>query len=178
MSALEELTSLVKRLDEECPSWVDACTDPEGRDVAELFAAVQEARVALQDVERWLEGAAAQAMLSDCAETGTLRVERRRAADRKAWDHESWQRDVRQKVLQASGLKGVRALISADGEELPPSVLGEAVARLQRVHGSTAPRAGELRGLGLDPDDYAERSPGRWMVRVTRMVDEGGSDGE
>lgn len=157
---------------------VDACTDPQGTDLAELLVNVREARMKLQGIERDAEAACAKAMLGDYAETTTLRVERSRATDRKAWDHDEWKRDVRAKAVQAAGLKGAQAVITADGEELPAAALWDALATVQGAHGAAAPKTTALRALGLDARDYCESSPGPWTVRVTRMADEseGGSN--
>jgi hypothetical protein len=119
-----------------------------------------------------VENATAKAMLGDFAQTPTLRVERSRAADRKTWDHEAWQADVRTKVLRAHRLIGLSAVIDANGEEVPMQELYAAMQDLQSVHGSTAPRLTQMRGFGLDPDDYCARVPGTWRVKVTRMADE------
>lgn len=147
------------------------CHDPEARDLAELLMTIRDARLKLYDLERTLEGETARAMLADTAESPTLRVERSRRPDRKSWQHDEWKAEVRRKTIQAHGLKGAH-VISADGEELDVSL--EAVIRsVQDIHGSIAPRVTGLRSLGIDADDYCERSPGPWSVKVTRMVDEG-----
>lgn len=172
MSAVETLAYEVENFALVVPALIDQCTAPDASDMAELLASVREARERLQQVERDLETATAKAMIGDQIITPTMRVERSRAADRKAWDHAGWQSDARAKVLRARGLLGAVAVITADGEELPVSELHAALSDLQSVHGSAAPRLTQLRGLGLDPDDYCERSPGRWAVRVQRLADE------
>lgn len=171
MTSLSMLTEAVADLAEDAPKWVADCTDPEARDIAHLFATVKEAREALQKVERELEYATANAMVADTAEDDTLRVERSRRPDRKSWQHAEWQAEARRKAIQKAGLKGA-VLITADGEESDQSL--EALIReVQEVHGATAPKVTPLRGLGIDPDDYCERTPGAWAVKVTRMADEG-----
>lgn len=166
------VSEAVEALAKDLPALLKQCTDPQATDMAEILATVQEARKALQSLEYDVEGACAKAMVGDYAETPTLRVERSRAAERKTWDHESWQRDVRQQILRKHGLLGVAAVVTADGEELDPRELSAAMAELQSVHGSTGPRLTQLRATGLDPDDYCQRAPGRWTVKVTRMADE------
>lgn len=164
----EAVETLAKAL----PGLLEQCTDPQATDMAEVLASVQEARVALQGLERDVEIATAKAMVGDFAETPTLRVERTRAADRKTWDHESWQRDVRRQVMRKHNLLNVAAVVTADGEEVPVDELGAAMAELQSVHGPTSPRLTQMRATGLDPDDYCERTPGTWRVKVTRMANE------
>lgn len=171
---VQDVTDAVEALAKTLPGIVAECTDPQGMDLAELFVTLQESRKALQGLERDTEVALAKAMLADAAESPTLRVERRRGAERKAWDHEQWQRDVRAKVLQAHGLKGAQAVITAGGEELPADVLYDALTGVQAAHGATAPKSTALKSLGLDVRDYCSSSPGAWTVRVTRMADENG----
>lgn len=162
----------VAALDADLPGLMEQCTDPQATDLAELLAGVRGAREWLQRLERDLEIATAKAMVGDYAETTTLRVERTRAAERKTWDHEAWQRDVRRQILRKHGLLNVAAVVTADGEELDPAELGAAMAELQSVHAAGGPRLTQLRATGLDPDDYCQRSPGGWRVKVTRMADE------
>lgn len=169
---LVNLTDAVTDLDATLDALVEACTDPQGTDVAELLDAVRTQRVALQALEGRVEEAAAKALLEDTTTTPTLRIERHRTTDRKAWQHADWQRDVRAKALQAHGLKGAQGVLTADGEVLEASVLFDLAATLQAAHGSTAPKTTALRSLGLDARDYCESSPGRWTVKVTRMADE------
>lgn len=170
--ALHMTATAVAALERDLPDWIDGCTDPEGTDLAELFVTILELRKRLQTVERDVELATAKAMMADEAETPTLRVERRRGAERKAWQHDDWQRDVRAKALQSLGLKGAQGVLTADGEVLPAEVLHQAIALVESAHSAAAPKTGTLKALGLDARDYCESSPGAWAVRVTRMADE------
>lgn len=174
---LAGVVAAVQRLAEAAPALQAACTDPEATDLAELFVTIQEARKALQAVERDTEDTCARAMLADEAETATLRVERRRGADRKAWQHADWQRDVRAKVLQAHGLKGAQGVITATGEVIDGAELYDVLRAVQDAHGAGAPKSTTLKALGLDARDYCESSPGAWTVRVTRMADENLQEG-
>lgn len=178
LDAVAGVTAAVDRLKDALPGLLAECTDPEATDMAELLLAVQSARIALQALERDAEAECAKAMVGDYAETPTLRVERSRRAERKTWDHEAWKRDARGKVLRKHGLLGAQAVIDAQGEMLSPAAFAEALTELQGVHGSTAPRVTQMRGLGLDPDDYCERTPGSWQVRVLRLHDENAATGE
>jgi hypothetical protein len=171
MNALTALLEAVSALEAETPGLLEQCTDPEGRDAAELFGIVQGARKALQDVERTLETAAYDAMTGDDVQAGDLWVERYRSTDRKAWQHDEWQRDVRTKVLQVHGLKGAQGVLTADGEVAPISVLHEVLRAVEGAHGSAAPKTTALRALGLDARDYCESSPGAKHVRVQRRVE-------
>ena len=169
---LETLTNAVAALEDQQDTLLDACTDPQATDMAELLDVVLCARKRLQDVERFVEVAVAKAMTGDMAETPTLRVERHRGTDRKAWEHEAWQRDVRQQVIRKHGLLGAQGVLSADGELLDVGVLHEVLRMVQGVHGSAGPKVTAMRGLGLDSRDYCESSPGAWHVKVLRMADE------
>jgi len=171
MNALDAVTEAVATLTDALPGLLDACTDPQATDMAELLWLIQQSRVELQAMEREVEDTCARAMLSDDVRTDTLVVERHRSTDRKAWDHDAWKHDARNKVLRALGLAGAQGVLSADGEVLDASVLWDALARLQSVHGSAAPKVTALRELGLDARDYCETSPGAWHVKVRRMAD-------
>lgn len=173
MNPLEAVTDAVAALAKVLPDLLEQCTDPQATDMAELLLVIREAREALQGVERDTEHTLARAMVADQALTSTLRVERKRGPERKAWKHDEWQRDVRQNALRAAGLLGAH-VVTADGEEAPASVLHDLLTRVQSVHGAAAPKTSNagLRGLGLDPMDYCETSPGKVSVSVYRMADE------
>lgn len=172
---LSRTAEAVAALEDALPRLLEACTDPEARDLAEFLLNVREAREKLQALERDVQAATAKAMLGDFTQSATIRAERSRASDRTAWDHDSWKRDVRQQALRKHGLLGVQALVTSDGEELEPAALHALISDLQSVHSAAAPKtskAGGLRAFGLDPDDYCTRTPGAWSVRVIRLADE------
>lgn len=169
---LVNLTDAVNDLEAQVDALVEACTDPQGTDVAELLDAVRTERVRVQALEGRVEEACARALLDDMTTTPTLRIERHRTTDRKAWDHDAWKRDVRAKVLQAYGMKGAQGVITATGEVIDGAELYDVLAALQDAHGSTAPKTTALRALGMDARDYCETSPGRWTVKVIRLADE------
>lgn len=169
--AVGGLQFAVEQLAKAMPALVDACTSPDASDMANLLLDVREARVALYGLEQDLEAQLAKAMMGDDVAAGGVRAERYRARDRKAWDHDAWQRDVRAKVLRSTGLLGAQAVITADGEELPASVLYDALTAAQAVHGAGAPKTTILRKLGLAAEDYCETSPGTQHVRVFRLAE-------
>lgn len=170
LDVLEGLTAAVERVEAEVDALVEACTDPEARDMAELLATLQTCRTQLQTVERSVEVSTAKAMMADQAQAGDLFVERYRSTDRKAWDHESWRKDVRTKLLRKLGLHGAQGVLTADGEVLDAGVLHELLTAAQGAHGAAAPKTTSLRSLGLDARDYCESSPGAWHVKVQRRV--------
>lgn len=169
---VSDVLQAVAHLEDAMPHLWEACTDPQATDLAELLADLRDARERLYALERDTEVTLAKAMTTDEVDTPTLRVERRRGTDRKSWDHAGWQVDARRQVLRKHGLAGAQGVLTPDGEVIPAEVLAEALAELQSVHGSTAPRTTQLKGLGLDPRDYCESSPGAWRVSVRRQVDE------
>lgn len=135
----------------------------EGQRVLDLIAWAQQTRRTLAAVE---QAATRWAGLSGAVqETGTMPDGRtykvRRGANRKAWDHDAWKHDARAAVLRRHGLEGVEVVNTATGELVD---LQGVVTHVQEVHGSTAPRVGVLKSLDLDPDDYAETTPGAWSV--------------
>lgn len=166
------VTAAVADLEAGLDGLVDACTDPQALDVAQLLYDVQAARLKLHDMEREVEGRLAKALMGDQVDGNGLRVERRRSRDRKEWDHDAWRRDVRAKVVQSCGLKGAQGVVTAGGEVLPADVLWRALQTVQDVEASKPPRLTQLRGLGLDPEDYCSTSPGVVHVAVQRLADD------
>lgn len=171
MNPLENVTTAVDELEAALPALLEACTDPQATDMAELFLVVQEARTKLLDLERTVEGALGKALAEDMTVAAGLRIERSRTSDRKAWDHDGWQRDARQNLLRQHGL--LRATVfDANGVELEAGVLHSVLRDLQAMHSSAGPKVTALRAIGLDARDYCETSPGRVTVKVHRMADE------
>lgn len=91
----------------------------------------------------------------------------KRGNERKAWDHDGWKAAARAAIIK--------------GHDLPPDLVdpstGEEVnlytllAEVQEVHGSTAPRVGQLKALAIDPKDYCEQTPGPWGFTVVAPSD-------
>ena len=174
------LAAAVQHLKDAMPTLLEACTDPEAADMAELLLDVREQSTLLATLTRDLETEVAKAMVSADVFTNGLRVERYRSADRKAWQHTEWQRDVRAKAIRAAGLLGA-TVVDANGEVLPEDTLQRLLADVQSVHGSANPKTsakGGLRMFGLDAADYCETSPGAWHVRVQRTADDSTTETE
>lgn len=104
--------------------------------------------------------------------TGTMADGRtytlRRAKDRKGWDHDAWQHDARRAIVDTEVPEGA-LVIDSQGEVLETArrMAQRTAAAVEAVHGAAAPRLTSLRGLGLDPDEYAETTPGPWTVEFT-----------
>lgn len=175
---LTDLAAAVKRLGDEKDELLDACTDPQALDMAELLLVLQEQHKALGAITRDVEVACAKAMPGDDVRVPGLLVERSRGTERKAWRHDDWQADVRRQVLRQHGLAGARGVLTADGEVLDAGVLHEVLRAVEAAHAAAAPKVTVLRGLGLDSRDYCESSPGAWRVKVTRLADESASKDE
>jgi hypothetical protein len=178
---LTAVTTAVDALVDNLDRLVDACTSSDGSDLAAFLLAVREAKDRLyREVEPALVEAVRKAMLTDTLQTGDLKVERYRSADRKAWDHDAWRRDVRTKLLRHHGLLGAQGVLTADGEVVGPELFYTLLRELQEVHGSHPPKTGKtgggLRQWGLDPDDYCATSEGVWQVRVQRLADESATE--
>lgn len=86
--------------------------------------------------------------------------------DRKAWDHEAWQRDVRVAVVGETVFRAYADAETGELVDLTPTLL-DVAARIQAVHGSTAPKIRALKALSLDADDYSETYPGPFSVKVS-----------
>lgn len=134
-------------------------------EVLALVHRIQAARRVLGEAEaiatRWLGLSATIAKTGVLPDGSTYEV--RRGQTRKAWDHDQVKHDVRAAVLKRAGVAG--DLVDPNTGEMV-DVQG-LLTWVQEVAGSTAPRLGNLRALGLDPDDYCETFPGLWNVTVT-----------
>lgn len=101
--------------------------------------------------------------------TGTLADGRtytlRRGKDRKGWDHDAWQHDARQAIVRTEVPEGA-LVIDAQGEVLETArrLTQRVSAAVEAVHGSAPPKVTSLKGLGLDPDEYTQTSPGPWGI--------------
>lgn len=122
-----------------------------------------------QDMRRVLSGIEADATrwagLANIPKTGEMpdgrRYTIRRGQNRKAWKHDAWKHDARAAVVRTQGLEGHDVVDAATGELVDLQGL---LTHVQEFHGSTAPRVTVLRQAGLEPDDYAETSPGPWGI--------------
>lgn len=131
-------------------------------DALDLITWCQAMRRVLSSIEsdatRW-------AGLANIAKTGEMpdgrRYAIRRGTNRKAWNHDGWKHDARAAVVRAHGLEGHDLVDPATGDLVDLQGL---LTHVQEFHGSTSPRLTALRQAGLDPDDYAETSPGAWGV--------------
>lgn len=92
-----------------------------------------------------------------------------RMADRKEWIHEDWKRDVRRKVADFYAKDCGLELVDGAGEVQPIApLLQEVMAKVQEVHGSTAPRSRSLKELGLFATDYCTSTPGGWRFNAVK----------
>lgn len=90
----------------------------------------------------------------------------RRGAIRKAWDHEGWKSQVLNRVLDGHDVqRDAEVVNAATGERVDvPAIIQE----VQAAHGATSPKVSILKGLGIDPDEFCESTPGAWTFQVTR----------
>lgn len=96
--------------------------------------------------------------------------------DRKEWRHDDWKRDVREAVLEqvTAAWSEAPEILTEDGEvaTLPlGQIVTTAMANVQAVHGSAAPKVTALKPLGLAADDYCTSSPGPYSVRISTPTD-------
>lgn len=155
-------------------------------ELADWVAAIQDIRRKLSDVEHDLATVLGQRLGRF---TGTLSDGRQfsiqRANDRKGWDHDEWKRDARRAITQevVEGIAVSTEALYCDratGEEVGlAGVIQRALTIAQEVHGSTAPRSGELKKLGLFASDYATSTPSGWRFTAVEPSDseEAGIDG-
>ena len=162
-------------------------TDPELAATDMAPERLADAIALLQDVRRRLastEAAFTDALGKKAGQgTGSLSDGRQftiqRAQDRKEWDHEDWKRDARRQIVQ--GITGhiqiVEDLVDVQTGEVVTlaTLLHEAVAQAQEVHGSTAPRSRALRALGLYASDYCTSSPAGWRFSAVAPTEKKGT---
>lgn len=135
--------------------------------VADFIVWAQDVRRRLALIESW----AARELGRDvgCPDTIDLpdgrTVEVLKGKDRKAWRHDEWQRDARVAVVGETMFHAYADAETGELVDLTP-VLLDVAARVQAVHGSTAPRARSLKALGLNADDYCETYPGPYNLKV------------
>lgn len=100
--------------------------------------------------------------------------------DRKEWRHDDWKRDVREAVLEqvTATWSDAPEVLTEDGEvaTLPlAQIVSTAMANVQAVHGSAAPKVTALKPLGLSADDYCTSSPGPYSVRISTPTTQEGT---
>ena len=136
--------------------------------LAHLAADLQDAKRALAMIEAEAARAAGEMKRRGVKPSGALAdgrpYELKRATTRKAWDHGAWKGAVLNAALEHRGLERY-AVNPATGEEVD---LGELLADVQGVHGSTAPRVTALRALGIDPGEYCTETPGPWAFQIIK----------
>lgn len=154
----------------------DAVEADDYADAAGTVALIQDVRRRLQVVEQYLTKRLGEAATETHVKGGTLpdgrQWEVRRGSVRKRWAHDDWKHDARAKVaaltIEDLGAHNPTVVDTHTGEEvadLAPLLIA-AITAAQEVHGSTSPRVTQLRALGMDPDEYAETSPGLWGLAV------------
>lgn len=119
----------------------------------------------ISDVEKHVEVLVADLMDRDILNLAADNVvlERRRGKDRHNWQSQS----ILDELFNAS-------FVDADGVLRPTTAIDrfrEAVRACVPLTGSLAWRTQALRSYGLDPDEYAETSPGRVSVKVSVKED-------
>ena len=142
--------------------------DAKAPEMVAMIAGGQEQRAAIKALEDTITARAGAQM--DLGREGVLEDGRafkiRRGQNRKGWDHERWQHDARAAVLADADVPA-EVVDPRTGELVN---LHPVLTALQGVHGSTGPRVGALRAMGLDPEDYCETTPGAWGVEFTDPV--------
>lgn len=139
--------------------------------LVDLVAEVQNARRELAALEGAATMVAGRLVREGAERDGYLPDGRQwtlhRTADRKAWRHDEWKHAARAKILfpYLAADIGMEAVDPETGELVELSkILFDVAAKVQEVHGSTAPRTGVLKALGLTPGDYCEQVPGNWKL--------------
>lgn len=151
----------------------------EDQELADAIADIQDARARLQNVERDLTTALGRRLGKTTGNLGDGRqYTLSRAQDRKEWDHSDWKRDARRKVTEAITSRFQTDDLGPMNGDLVDTETGEAaslaeviqtaLAQVQEVHGSTAPRSTALRSLGLYASDYCTSTPNGWRFTALK----------
>jgi hypothetical protein len=93
-------------------------------------------------------------------------IERSRSINRK-WDGPALVSQVARRAAE----KALRGNVS--GEPLPeplPEIVGAIVGDLNKTLAISYGRLGALSEIGIDADEYAEKSPGRWSVKKVQAA--------
>lgn len=160
-SALDDLDALLgKHLDA-------LAKEADTGDLAAVAADMQDARRRLTQLEGLVARAAGQVRHERHGELpGGGVYDLRRGAIRKAWDHDGWRAKVLNLTLDQHQVHRDTEVVNTEtGEPVDVAAIVQAV---QAAHGSTSPKVSILKGLGIDPDDYCEATPGPWTFQVTR----------
>lgn len=158
-----ELVSAVGSFQDQCEWMAD---EKDLHNLAVLLDALEEAYTTLAQTRRDITPVIAELMGRQQVQVGDFKLERRGGKDRRQWQSGS----VFNELI-------ARSNISPEGKVLDPTAarerLIEAVRACFPLTGSTSWRTRALRTWGIDPDEYAEVSPGVWRVEVHHVTDEG-----
>jgi hypothetical protein len=154
--ALDALREAIRALELKLPAELDAVTDPVAN--ANLLAVLRQHRQELHTLEQFVENALAKRMPGKVLEWDGGIATRRKTATNVTWKHA----DLASSVL-------VAALVDENGE-LPSEPVQAVGVRVRdflfKCAGIAYWRKGELKELGIDPDEYISSLPGRWVVDV------------
>lgn len=158
-----ELISAVGSFRDQCEWMAD---ERDLHNLAVLLDALEEAYTTLAETRRDITPVVAELMGRQQVQVGDFKLERRGGKDRKQWQSGS----IFNELI-------ARSNVTPEGEPLGDAAardrLIEAVRACFPLTGSTSWRTRALRTWGIDPDEYAETSPGAWRVEVHHVTDEG-----
>lgn len=155
-----ELHHAIGRLSEDTPARLDQ--DDTADAACLLLWDLREARKRLAEIEAFVEAHTARRLSRRRTEVAGFVAEVKGGNDRKAWQHDKLAWDVcRPLAVDATGTVDDAAAV----------LIGLVRDRFLNCASIAYWRAGQLRQLGLDPDDYADVTRGRRTVALTPAVE-------
>lgn len=153
------LYDALNRLSVDAPSRLDQADD----DLAalELLFDLRESRKKLAEIEASVEAIAAQRMSAPKVEWPGFIAERKGGLDRKHWEHD--------RLAWAC----IADLTQVDGviDDADAALVASVRDRLLNCAAISYWRTGQVKQLGIDPNDYCETTKGRRTVQVSRKVE-------
>lgn len=152
---LNELAAAVTRLSDDVPAALDV--DDSIDAVVRLLADLREQRKALAEIEAYVEAAAVKRLPYGQTRVGDLIADVKGGADRKVWEHDRLTWAVCESMT-----------VDQNGERVPEivEIVNEVRSRILNCASVAYWRTNQLRPLGIDPDRYSVKTPGRRTVRL------------
>lgn len=136
--------------------------------LAQMLDALGEAKDRIKAIEGDITPVIAGLMGQQQVQVGDFKLERRGGRKRTQWQSGS----VFNELIARSNVSPEGEVLDAAGAR---ERLIEAIRACFPLTASTGWRTNALRTWGIDPDEYAESSPGAWRVDVHHVTDEGGA---
>lgn len=157
---LADLRHYINRLSDEVPVALDF--DDTTETVVRLLHDLRTQRKALAEIEAFVEAAAVKRLPWGKSQIGDLLVDVKGGTDRKVWEHDRLAWEVCQSIA-----------VDDNGEVVPEiaQIINQARSRILNCASVAYWRTNQLRPLGIDPDNFCQKVPGRRTVALTPAID-------